>query len=135
MSVGQGFADGINAMTGAVANAALNLSNAASTTVTNRNVIASPSGLYREFGQYIGQGFALGMDDSRALVAQSAAGMLPAQAIAAVNARTHGAVTLSGGGSSPITLTVNFYGAQQDQAVVDKIMTALGQARQMQVGM
>jgi len=28
-----------------------------------------------------------------------------------------------------------FLGAQQDDAVVDKIMTALGQARQMQVGM
>ncbi len=59
-----------------------------------------------------------------------------ATVISAINGAGRGIVTASPTGQGGnISLTVHFHGAQQDQAVVDKIMTALGQARQMQIGM
>lgn len=126
--LGQGLADGISAMTSTVVDAAIRLSNAAQSATTTVNAIHSPSEVYRQFGQYIGAGFALGMDDSRPLVARSAAGMLGAPNFASASS-AGGGVHIHGN----VSITVSGAGKNGHQIVQD-IYAELGQARNMQVG-
>jgi CO/xanthine dehydrogenase Mo-binding subunit len=116
--------------------AAYALSAAAASATTTFNKNASPSKLYREYGQMIGAGFALGMDDSQALVARSAAGMLAAPG--GINRTASGSTPIGIGGSTTInhitqTITVPAANFKEWLETVEFVQT-LDTTRQMHFG-
>lgn len=89
-SIGQGLTDGIHSKIPAVRAAANLLAYTASRSVIDHVRPGSPSKLFREIGQMVGEGFALGHEDSYGRVAAAARGMAAAG--------TAGAMSVPAGG-------------------------------------
>ena len=70
-NAGAAFAQGIASQADAVAAAAAKLAGAASSSLTAALDIHSPSRVFMEFGEYTGEGFALGMEASLGKIAQT----------------------------------------------------------------
>lgn len=71
----QGMINGIQSMAGRIANAALEPVKSAVANVKNFLGIASPSRLFRRFGQFTGEGLILGFKDMNSKVERAASGM------------------------------------------------------------
>lgn len=78
-----GMANGINKKASVAVTAALNLANAVSGTIAQAMMIASPSKLMEQYGEYIGEGLANGISDTQSLVAGASRSMLGGISLAA----------------------------------------------------
>ncbi|WP_051357177.1 hypothetical protein [Segniliparus rugosus] len=74
----QGFVNGIKSMAGAVASAAVGVASDAKNAVTSFLGIHSPSKVFHEIGQNVGQGFANGLDDEQQHVVDTAKAIMQA---------------------------------------------------------
>lgn len=88
-----GMANGINKKASVAVTAALNLANAVSGTIAQAMMIASPSKLMEQYGEYIGEGLANGISDTQSLVAGASRSMLGGISLSApsVGATRYGA--------------------------------------------
>lgn len=88
-----GMANGINKKASVAVTAALNLANAVSGTIAQAMMIASPSKLMEQYGEYIGEGLANGISDTQSLVAGASRSMLGGISLAtpSVGATRYGA--------------------------------------------
>ena len=75
--ISQGLAQGILAGQSAVINAAISVATKAIQAAKSTLGIASPSQEFMQLGLYTGEGFALGIENSYALVGRAVEGMLP----------------------------------------------------------
>lgn len=91
VNTGQGFANGLAAMSGAVQARAAQIANAASATIHNALSIGSPSKLMEKYGEWTGEGFANGLEAMQRAV-QNAAYSL-SQAAASINVSRVGGIT------------------------------------------
>lgn len=82
-NISVGLANGINARASEAITAALQLANSVSSIIASSLMIASPSKVMEEYGGYIGQGLAIGMSGTEALVAGAAHDMLNGVSLAA----------------------------------------------------
>lgn len=85
--IGAGLANGMRSQVGAVAAAADALVAQADRAARAKAKIHSPSRLFAEVGDFIGQGMAVGIDGTQSLIAHSSEGLIDS-AYAAVNAST-----------------------------------------------
>lgn len=74
----QGFINGMASMIGGVVNAAANIAGQAMAAVANALNLGSPSKVFRQFGEWTGEGFAIGMDNMGNLIARTARTMAEA---------------------------------------------------------
>ena len=82
-NISVGLANGINAKAATAISAAQRLANAVSSIIADSLLIASPSRVMEEYGGYIGQGLAIGMEDTEPLVAGAAGSMMNGITLAA----------------------------------------------------
>lgn len=82
-NISVGLANGINAKAATAITAAQRLANAVSSIIADSLLIASPSRVMEEYGGYIGQGLAIGMEDTEPLVAGAAGSMMNGITLAA----------------------------------------------------
>ena len=99
-NISVGLANGINARASEAITAAMQLANSVSSIIASSLMIASPSKVMEEYGGYIGQGLAIGMEDTEPLVAGAAGSMMNGITLAAPKIDT-GRVQQTGGDSVP----------------------------------
>ena len=99
-NISVGLANGINAKAATAITAAQRLANAVSSIIADSLLIASPSRVMEEYGGYIGQGLAIGMEDTEPLVAGAAGSMMNGITLAAPKIDT-GRPQQTGGDSVP----------------------------------
>ena len=99
-NISVGLANGINAKAATAITAAQRLANAVSSIIADSLLIASPSRVMEEYGGYIGQGLAIGMEDTEPLVAGAAGSMMNGITLAAPKLDT-GRAQQTGGDSVP----------------------------------
>lgn len=99
-NISVGLANGINAKAATAITAAQRLANAVSSIIADSLLIASPSRVMEEYGGYIGQGLAIGMEDTEPLVAGAAGSMMNGITLAAPKIDT-GRAQQTGGDSVP----------------------------------
>lgn len=102
-NISVGLANGINARASEAITAAMQLANSVSSIIASSLMIASPSKVMEEYGGYIGQGLAIGMEDTEPLVAGAAGSMMNGITLAAPKIDT-GRVQQTGGDSVPAML-------------------------------
>lgn len=102
-NISVGLANGINARASEAITAAMQLANSVSSIIASSLMIASPSKVMEEYGGYIGQGLAIGMEDTEPLVAGAAGSMMNGITLAAPKIDT-GRVQQAGGDSVPAML-------------------------------
>lgn len=102
-NISVGLANGINARASEAITAAMQLANSVSSIIASSLMIASPSKVMEEYGGYIGQGLAIGMEDTEPLVAGAAGSMMNGITLAAPKIDT-GRVQQVGGDSVPAML-------------------------------
>lgn len=85
-AISQGFAAGMRSALGAIQASANAMVNAANQAVRARARISSPSKLFAELGEYLGEGFAIGIDHMQREVARSAAALVSIPSGAAIAA-------------------------------------------------
>lgn len=112
LSTGNGYAQGLLNSEKAVRDAARYLANAANQEFQSTQKIASPSKVWRRFGQYTGQGLALGITDEKPAVAKAVAGLLSVP-------------DLSGAHTSAAGLTARTAAGQTQTAVMTQKITAI----------
>jgi phage-related protein len=74
----QGFINGMSGMIGSVVNAAANIAGQAMAAVRKALNLGSPSKVMRQYGEWTGEGFAIGMDNMEGLVHRTAGAMAEA---------------------------------------------------------
>jgi hypothetical protein len=74
----QGFINGMAGMIGGVINAAANIAGQAMAAVRRALNLGSPSKIMRQYGEWTGEGFAIGMDNMDGLVSRTAGKMAEA---------------------------------------------------------
>ena len=102
-NISVGLANGINARASEAITAAMQLANSVSSIIASSLMIASPSKVMEEYGGYIGQGLAIGMEDTEPLVAGAAGSMMNGITLAAPKIDT-GRVQQTGGDNVPAML-------------------------------
>lgn len=110
--VGQGFANGILSMTGSVASAAASLAGAANRSIVVTARIGSPSKVARQYGEWYGEGYGLGIEDMFNFVSNAGRGLVRAgQAVAnGYRAATDDKYSYGYGGNVTIEVPVNVDG-------------------------
>lgn len=109
----QGLINGITSMAGSVVNKAQEIANGITNTIKGALNIHSPSRVMMEMGQNVGEGMAIGMDQSQVQVAQSSANM--------AGATIGGAMTSTVNQSN----SFNIQGGNNTQAIVSEVVRAL----------
>jgi len=109
----QGLINGITSMAGSVASKAQEIANNITNTIKGALNIHSPSRVMMEMGRNVGEGMAIGMDQSQVQVAQSSANMAGA--------------TIGGAMTSTVNQTnsFNIQGGNNTQAIVSEVMRVL----------
>lgn len=111
----QGLINGIKSMANAVADTAKNIANSIGDGIKGFFGIKSPSRLMMSYGQYIGQGLAIGMDKTTSAVARQAAELSAAAVPQIGGVKAPGVSGTSGqvasGGGGPISFEGMFAGA------------------------
>lgn len=121
VSIMSGLQSGIQSMIGAVTSAASAAASSAAAAARGELGIESPSKVFEHIGRQTGQGLALGLDRSRPMVTNAAAGMLGSAA----------AVSAAGTGQRPLTGDVNINTGRDASAreLVDELSFELRRRR------
>lgn len=112
----QGLIGGIGAMAGRAADAARNVVKGAVDAAKHFLGIGSPSTVFREFGKNVGQGFIIGMDNTKHMVAMSGAALASSATSGATN---HYSNTYGGPGNVSINMPPGSNGNDVVRALKD----------------
>lgn len=106
--IGQGLAQGMQSQVGAVSAAANALVAAANKAARAKAQVHSPSKLFAEIGNYMGQGMAIGMNNTSSLLARAGSNMIDS-ATPKAGGISLGSSSISSNGITPSAVTTSNY--------------------------